>query len=619
MDFINIIKIYNNKNRTAILSLFFLLLLVISLYLLLKIYQNKQIESTILQTSIVLKENIEHEISNTTSLVAKIADKWQKDQGMSYNLWLLAAGQVVSLNPSLHAIQWVDKNYTVRWIQPLQGNIQGLNFNLANDEKIKQILDDARTNKETKASDIVQLRDGGTGILSISPIFQKDQFMGFMIGIFSIQKLLGAIINTEIFDQYMVTIINNNNSIYINSPKFTRNQLLSQLKKNQQINILNQKWQAEIIPSDFVVKNIKTWLPELVLLLGLVFAVLIALLAYYLNLYKRTSTQLQLLKNSVKSISENSEFDITLKECIEYLSIALGWDIGHAYLVNPDNNDQLAPSNIWYLSDKQKFSDIRRIFDKKSFAKKEGIPGKVLELEKPLWINNVTQDIIFPNSTDSSLSSIKSALGIPIKYMKKTAIVLAFYKNKKIDYDDEIVELINALSAELSIAYSKKQTEELWKRLALKDGVTHFMNYKTFFAKISEELFLAKRYNTKIAVITVNIDNFKQINDELGFEIGNKTLETIGAKVVNIVKNHGYIARYTGKKFGILLPKATDEDEIFSYVKKIHSALSRTMQVSEFCIRLKLKVGYKISSNSDDADKMVKYSDPTSPNNKVYS
>ena len=84
----------------------------------------------------------------------------------------------------------MDKNYIVRWIEPLKGNESAQNLDLSFEENRKKTLDFAKSSGETQLTEIIEFVQGGLGFLSASPIFVEGKFEGFIIGVFEVDKLL---------------------------------------------------------------------------------------------------------------------------------------------------------------------------------------------------------------------------------------------------------------------------------------------------------------------------------------------------------------------------------------------------------------------------------------------
>ena len=95
--------------------------------------------------------------------------------------------------------------------------------------------------------------------------------------------------------------------------------------------------------------------------------------------------------------------------------------------------------------------------------------------------------------------------------------------------------------------------------LAEHDALTGTRNRRRFEQDLSEQLGRARRYNEQAAVLVVDLDGFKQINDRYGHKTGDRALKAVAAALRRRLRDADIIARLGGDEFGVLLPYATAE------------------------------------------------------------
>lgn len=96
--------------------------------------------------------------------------------------------------------------------------------------------------------------------------------------------------------------------------------------------------------------------------------------------------------------------------------------------------------------------------------------------------------------------------------------------------------------------------------LAITDGLTGIYNYRFFFSSLEKEMERVKRYNKSLILIMIDIDNFKQYNDESGHQRGDEALEKIARILESSVRSMDLVARYGGDEFAIILPHTDDQE-----------------------------------------------------------
>lgn len=163
------------------------------------------------------------------------------------------------------------------------------------------------------------------------------------------------------------------------------------------------------------------------------------------------------------------------------------------------------------------------------------------------------------------------------------------------------------------LSQSKKQAETDAKRMeyhAHHDDLTGLPNRTLLNDRINTELAHARRHKSMMALLFLDLDRFKVINDSLGHAIGDQLLRVISRRLKNCVREEDTIARLGGDEFMILLPRITSSSDAGRVGRKITEALDEPVSCNGHEIHITTSIGISIYPfDSTDVETLIKNAD----------
>ncbi|MGI9321688.1 MAG: GGDEF domain-containing protein, partial [Thiogranum sp.] len=124
---------------------------------------------------------------------------------------------------------------------------------------------------------------------------------------------------------------------------------------------------------------------------------------------------------------------------------------------------------------------------------------------------------------------------------------------EKLDSTHHYLQLIESDSRQLSDELTRVRL------LSLTDELTGLPNRRAFLRRIEDEVARAQRYGFPLSLGLIDLDHFKQINDEYGHAGGDEVLQIYSKNILSVFRHHDLVARYGGEEFAVLLPNTDAE------------------------------------------------------------
>jgi two-component system, cell cycle response regulator len=143
--------------------------------------------------------------------------------------------------------------------------------------------------------------------------------------------------------------------------------------------------------------------------------------------------------------------------------------------------------------------------------------------------------------------------------------------------------------------------KEHFRALAQTDGLTGLPNFRSFHARLEEEVSRAHRYGHPLACAMVDLDGLKEINDKLGHAAGNRAIVALADAVREELRDTDFAARYGGDEFVVLLPQ-TNEVQGAQFAERLRRRLVEVSQDAGLPVRGSIGVAAVNADELDSAD-----------------
>jgi diguanylate cyclase (GGDEF)-like protein len=186
-----------------------------------------------------------------------------------------------------------------------------------------------------------------------------------------------------------------------------------------------------------------------------------------------------------------------------------------------------------------------------------------------------------------------------LTYAVLIALVIGFTRRFRIDHE----ALLNA-------SRDRERSEERLYRQANFDALTGVANRTLFFDRVNMTLEHATRHGNTLAILFIDIDGFKDVNDTHGHPAGDQLLAQIAGALKESVRAEDTVARLGGDEFAVLMPRLDKSRDVTHLASKVLKAISQPFQVEGGEVVVSASIGVALSSDSgNDSARLVKCAD----------
>src|SRR5215468_8013138 len=174
--------------------------------------------------------------------------------------------------------------------------------------------------------------------------------------------------------------------------------------------------------------------------------------------HKQSEEQLSLLQTISMEVAGASDLASALEVVLREVCEKTGWVIGQAWVPNADATalDLVA---AWYCGDGE-LKPFKAASEASHFEPGIGLPGRVWKSKQPAWVEDVVDDPNFPRSAAARTARLKTGVAIPILSRRKVIAVLEFFMRESRSQNEQLVNVIVAVAAQLGLMMERKRAAE---------------------------------------------------------------------------------------------------------------------------------------------------------------
>ncbi len=223
--------------------------------------------------------------------------------------------------------------------------------------------------------------------------------------------------------------------------------------------------------------------------------------------------------------------------------------------------------------------------------------GHVLDRRQTLIVSDWSAASQFSEATFFESNDITSGIGVLVPGPGSAFGVLSVQARGRSHFNYEDGVFLQSVAHVLAAAIARTETEATIRHQALHDAVTGLPNRILFEDRLTRVLATARRHGRSLAVLFLDLDNFKRVNDSLGHAVGDEVLRTVARRMAGCIRMEDTLARFGGDEFVVLMPEILRPEDWSGVVDRIGKALADPLQTAGRQLVTSVSVGVAVGGS----------------------
>ena len=247
------------------------------------------------------------------------------------------------------------------------------------------------------------------------------------------------------------------------------------------------------------------------------------------------------------------------------------------------------------------------------YKMKKGLTEYVLKTGESLLLNKeIYKNLIKSKNIKPSGQNCFNWLGVPLKLANGKTIGMICVQNYTDEYiyTEEDMKILQYSSDQIAMAIKRKVDDIKIHKQAHYDDLTGLTNKALFHDRLEQAIHNSERKDEVLAILFIDLDNFKYVNDSMGHSIGDKLLKIIGNKLIESTRKSDTVSRWGGDEFTILLPNIKRLSGIYKLCDRILNTHLNNIIIEGQELHITASIGVALfPQDGTTADVLIKNAD----------
>ena len=303
-----------------------------------------------------------------------------------------------------------------------------------------------------------------------------------------------------------------------------------------------------------------------------------------------------------------------MQACVEKVSVILGWPMGHGWMVDDWYNEP--KSHSWWLSSG---GDLEGVQERLLETRNRGtcpLGESLLRAREPVWIDDLGNRLEPDTGLLAREVGLCVGMAVPVMVGGERVGIFEFFTGRRLVSDPRLLSIMEHVADQVGRVAERNRAEARIRTLAFYDILTGLPNRQMFSDQLEKVLLTADRKGGSFALLFIDLDGFKNVNDSLGHAAGDELLKEIGRRLRNGIRPTDTLAvsdddvapvsRLAGDEFTVLVRDLSEPIDAGHVAQRLLQLLAEPYDLFGYTIYPSASIGIAVyPADGEDSETLL--------------
>jgi diguanylate cyclase (GGDEF)-like protein len=303
----------------------------------------------------------------------------------------------------------------------------------------------------------------------------------------------------------------------------------------------------------------------------------------------------------------DGEPEHVVSHALEAVCSHLGWDCGASWGV--DDAGMARCDAAWHVPADPTLEQFVRISRSLCYRPDEGSLGRAWSRGAAISIDTSSVKDSFTRDALAGQAGLARGLIVPMADAGSVSALELFSRQPRTT-DLETLESLRAIALQIAQYQQRKRAERALRYVASHDALTGLSNRSTLQRDLARAIKRSQRHQKRFAVMFVDLDRFKRINDTLGHGVGDAMIKACGERLATVLREDDAVARFGGDEFVLVLENLSKASDASVVAEKVLACCAEPFEIDGRELHVTASIGVSIyPEDGADGETLLKNSD----------